>query len=134
MSDTTHPPIPPNCKWFSEVNRDHWHFSFDWHPALDGTLVFDLKQMTLFQQTRPVHYVVPIEPKFLYMIASIARCAWLDEAQRLAIVYESKHGEFDTDYGYVDRDAWLCHKCDNYEAACHNAEAWRLWGKGEPWK
>jgi len=95
MSET--PPIPPGCECLVPINGE-----LRLHVRLpDGTAY-----------ARPDAYWRPI-------IAAIARCAWLDEAERI-------HREVLSEKKAIV--GWY----EGTQAAFANAELWRKWGEEKP--
>ncbi len=91
------PPIPPNCPYFGN-DREPFSFNFmeHFHPWTP--------EFSPFQKR---------------IIASVARCAWLDEEQHI-----------------LNSDGWkmddeIREKSVLIEAAKTNAEAWRIWGESK---
>ena len=104
LAEMTHPPIPPNCPLF--VAGAFELFDGDgciFMVLLDWPLPEDT--VTKRQNQHELEIYRPI-------IAAVARCAWLDEAERL------RHDK-----------VWLSDPWDMRTGrARENAEAWREWG------
>lgn len=109
-----HPPIPPNCTCWFEVKNDpnrnglwfspfaHHHDTSTW--SHDESFPWDFSNPDLF------------DAEERRIIACVARCAWLDEAERWAKTPVNDGKNFDAIAGY------------KAEAEA-NAEAWRKWGE-----
>lgn len=101
-----HPPIPPNCDLF-EFDCGEWWFR--WPVGTMTCLNTTCKDLNDRTQ----------------IIASVARCAWLDERVRLYADYRTQCSKC---YGYED-EKWPKEHPDLKAKACiDNAEAWRMWG------
>ncbi len=110
-----HPPIPPNCEFITPCNwggswpADLWKFkvggeSYAFGPVLCGHEEDD-KNLIAWSK----------------VVASVARCAWMDESARILDVSPCKTiGETKA---CVDAMA----ECDN------NAAAWAKWQRGLLW-
>lgn len=121
MTKPSHPPIPPNCPHFA--TDDIWHTV----PDGNGGTKQEPRSEWFFHISRYLaeRYVtscaqalrVNMDSDAIHrreqrnVIASVARCAWLDEANRKYAV------------SYVD-----------YGKATDNATAWAAWGRGEKWE
>ena len=111
------PPIPPRCKYFAIENGvykfDEWHFSI---VTDDGIYLYHAVSALVKE---------PIKPRSLLwsrgyrpgywrpLIAAVARCAWIDEAERVCID------------GMIDNDQ----QDEPYETAIGNARLWKDWGE-----
>ena len=87
----SHPPIPPNCPNFKRHG-----------------------ELFILQPARCDHTHVCVGTEdppsaWIPVIAAVARCFWMDEAERLNT------------------------RCIAYQAH-ENAKAWAKWGKGEAWE
>ncbi len=105
-NEMSHPPIPPNCPYF-ELPRDGGPVVF-WYtlpPSKPDPDTMDLIGYPLDNSYSPWH---PI-------IAAVARCAWLDEAQRRV------HGGEYSKYR-------LSHHVLKESECMENIELWRVWG------
>jgi hypothetical protein len=99
QNSVTHPPIPPlppNCGHFRE---QYFLLSCGETICLLGTA-----------RWRPI-------------IAAVARCAWLDEAQALDVTHKHAFSEMRA-FPTIHRDEHA-----KYVAAIANAKAWAKWGK-----
>ena len=85
-----HPPIPPNCK----------HFDSGVHPYFILDCGDEICLITT-ARWRPI-------------VAAVARCAWLDEAERIKKEFWTKDN---------------VKICPEYNDAIINSEAWAAWGK-----
>lgn len=102
----SHPSIPPNCDWFFKETMQKGTFGFelfdrdydDWWPLLD---IDRLEKSAAWRK----------------IVASVARCAWLDEAE---LLYPNG-GDFRQDY---------C-KAKRYKEAMWNVVEWAQWGKAD---
>lgn len=65
------------------------------------------------------------------IIAALARCAWLDEAERLA--RDSQHAPIKEGRIYPNLTGISHDNMGRRIAAMNNAEAWAKWGRGEKW-
>jgi len=110
----SHPPIPPNCtlksyKWTSVPGRVTALLPFDGgHPHIDSV----------------------DGPACRLVIAAVARCAWLDEADRIRaniIASVSLPEEVVDEMLACNPEAFPC-AADEIRKARANAEAWRVWG------
>jgi len=116
----SHPPIPPNSPcWFEVTGDPHdrnglWFSPFAYHRdpknwSHDQTFPWDFKQSELFNEEERC------------IIAAVARCAWLDEAERLSRAYSKEHEQIV--FSRVGDPK------PDFVVAKENAEAWRVWGK-----
>lgn len=89
---TPHPPIPPSCPMFG-VNPEPW---FD---------LYSIGCYTKSSEGDNTDGPLLSEPgEFRQLIACVARCAWLDEAERLDMLRMSGEEDYSTNY-YAKRDA-----------------------------
>lgn len=100
----SHPPIPPGCEFF-----------------MDGGFI---APSALF---RHEHTICRIEgdldrnPRWRKLIAAVARCAWMDEAERLQeLMREIKAKIGVSQFQELD---------DAHTRAMQNAAAWAEWGR-----
>jgi hypothetical protein len=107
-----HPPIPPNCDYF-KLECDEWTFGL---PGVTTNVVPESNS------AKDEHFARRLRP----VIACVARCAWLDESERIIEVRRNMpNGE---PYEYCRKAKAL--KEEAYKAS-DNAEAWRKWGGGK---
>lgn len=108
----SHPPIPPNCQFFSRSSDSPWHFNM---PHTDGSN--EMISISLAEGYSRIRAI----------IACVARCAWLDEARRVRSSL----------MGICDGIRWFDDTPEKhlpaYQAEGH-AEEWYKWGRGEVWK
>ncbi len=90
------PPIPPNCEFFSRLRPQ---FTLVVYQGQCCTLDIDLTQ--------------PMDCSIRLIIAAVARCAWLDMAERMNSTYDPEHGP----------------NLTSIDTAVKNADAWRVWGE-----
>lgn len=118
-----HPPVPPNCPWF-DTDRDgsNWFMypgqetGMGMHEVvwLDGPMCAGHHRDVVLRDFRPI-------------IAAVARCAWLDEIERLR---PAMNGESRTMAAFkgITASGKLMVK------AGQNASAWVKWARGEAWE
>lgn len=102
-----HPPVPPNCPFFQ-----------------DGRMVFPSSD--LYPLMRPA-WRLSAPDTMRPIIAAVARCAWLDEIERLR---PAMNGESRTMAAFkgITASGKLMVK------AGQNASAWAKWARGEAWE
>ena len=110
-----HPKIPEHCKWFFLMDGS-WLFGPEWahrKASWSHDSDFPMKLDSCDSQ----------DDMEKSIIAAVARCAWNDELR---------------DAGTEMNALMTSSKFDEVKArmteARNNAEAWRLWGRGEPWE
>jgi len=117
-----HPTIPPNCELFMEHAKVIEQIPACFHNSLSGPISEKNSVFFLVEATRIIDIKNDYIPSnWRIVIASVACCAWLDEAERLyiaALQWCKSHdpeecGEMPTDGA----------------DAKHNAELWRIWEK-----
>jgi len=102
-----HPPIPPNCDSFEDCGG-LWVFKFSFRHSV---FIYEVDSKSWKYGRR--------------IIAAVARCAWMDEADRL------RAGFFDR-YHCVTSDVrceWEIMKA-GVDKALANERAWMRWGNG----
>ncbi len=95
-----HPPIPPNCKYF------------------EGQAF-----VLLSGEFWPISYAKDNSKYWPPLIAAIARCGWLDEAERMDAERCALDSQSKT---YYERTSALI---EAEFKACDNAKAWKKWGE-----
>ena len=102
MSD--HPPIPPNCPYFEKG-----YFAFDSQNICSQDRCFiKMDEINLHPEWRPI-------------ISAVARCAWLDEYQKVDKKYRERIPlEPTEEQGILIAEAGMVFS---------NADAWAEWGK-----
>ncbi len=112
----SHPKIPPNCDYFR-------------HGAF-----------ALFEKCDPPFPLIVVDNKCVCentvgIISAVARCAWLDEAERISVEHDLYCcGSAENDAGKSNRGHGAFKATLLRDAALGIAEQWRLWGKGESWE
>jgi hypothetical protein len=112
----THPPIPPNCKYFEEVEGEcqfHIRFSKFEYTNPDSQFIF-----CILEDAGPMERPI---------IAAVARCAWLDEAEKFNAEFYNLCDLEDGNQEQLERGLHL----DDVliPGAYGNAKAWAEWGK-----
>ena len=105
----SHPPIPPNCRWF-------FHADFP-YAQIKRKLVF------LYERDDEAFPLDDVPDSMKYIIAAVARCAWLDEHDR--IIKETN--------ALPDAEKWERVNSPDFRFGLltieENAKAWGKWGK-----
>lgn len=115
-----HPPIPPKCDFFQKRYFE---------KTKDGTWIFSVWNSSM--EPLDIDFTAPgfnFKSPWKQIIAAVARCAWLDEAARLALaaIKEKYVSGYWTDYSHEEMLAELE---PQYPIAIDNAAAWRAWGE-----
>lgn len=98
----SHPPIPPNCtEFFDKINRRE-------------VFIFQINGTSIWWFLEPQGREDPLSKPAKRLIASVARCAWLDEEKAYQRVSHI--------------DDLLIQILSDMNRCSENAEAWRLWG------
>lgn len=101
-----HPPIPPNCPYFQTyvmMKPEVTYFEVD-HEEPENCIALNV-------QSRE-------DPRY-FIIVAVARCAWLDEAEKRHYAVRR-----DTD----ERGGIRVDLVDAWDEALKNADAWAKWG------
>lgn len=108
----SHPPIPPGCPYFKLADSGRWYFVFPNGEAANNNYTDIL--------LAELGFTCDVDKEQRPVIAAVARCAWLDEAEKVEAAYDEN--------GVIIRTG-LCNS-----QARKNAAAWAAWGRGEKWE
>jgi len=120
MSKSPFPPAPPNCEYFQKLSG--YGLTFVWPNAGEP----DASEGGFADLLMPL---CKSNPRDKVIIASVARCAWADEAERLASE-EMKANYIPGDYHSYTEAEIFEECCPKATEAKSHAAAWQEWGKG----